>query len=58
MKLTPVDLAQAATGFDVAQSHYDFTTQRRTGLETALATTFRATQTHNGAGKPNDNDND
>lgn len=58
MNVTPADLCQEPARFDIGSSHYDFTTQRRFGLDTSMATTFRATQTHSGSGKPIDNDND
>ncbi len=58
MEVTPADLAKPTRGFDVSASRYDLVAQRRIGLDTSLATTFRATQTHTGSGKPNDNDND
>ena len=58
MQITPLDICCPPNDFDVSKSHYDFATQRRIGLVTSMATTFRATQTHSGSGKPNDNDND
>lgn len=58
MELTPLDLCKEPRCFDVSTSSYDFASQRRVGLDTSLATTFRATQTHSSSGKPNDSDND
>ena len=58
MEITPEDLCKEPNAFDVSNSHYDFASQRRVGLDTSMATTFRATQTHSGSGRPNDSDND
>ena len=58
IKLTPAHLSEVPTRFDVGDTHYDFVTQQRVGLDLKMATTFRGTQTHTSTGKPNDSDND
>jgi hypothetical protein len=58
MSLTPVELAIDPIRVAVGTDRYNFSTQRREGTSPQLATTFNATQTFNGSGKPVDRDND
>jgi hypothetical protein len=58
MKLTPVELARDPVRVAVETHPYDFSTQRREGVATSLATTYAGTQTFNNQGKPVDKDND
>ena len=58
MKLTPLDLSKEPMRLAVGPDNYDFSTQRRTGLPSALARTVNGTQTYSTQGKPVDHDND
>jgi hypothetical protein len=58
MRLTPVELAEAPVCVAAGEHHYDFSTQRRIGVPTSLASTYAGTQTFNNHGKPIDKDND
>lgn len=58
MKLTPVELAQDPMRIGIDAHTYDFATQLRVGLSSALTVTHGGTQTHSSQGKPIDRDND
>lgn len=58
MKLTPIQLAQAPIRIAVDTEPYDLSTQRRLGMNHAMAVTYGGTQTFNNQGKPIDKDND
>ena len=54
MKLTPVQLSKDPVRCSGDEGHYDFTTQKRIGMDTAL---FRGTtRTYNTLGRPTDTD--
>jgi hypothetical protein len=58
MKLTPMKLSKEPMRFVVEAQVYDFSNQRRTFINPPLTVTVRGTQTHDGRGRPVDNDND
>jgi hypothetical protein len=58
MKLTPVELSKEPMRFAVETKNYDFSSQRRTFVNSPLTFTARGTQTYDGRGKPVDHDND
>lgn len=54
MKLTPVELSKDPLRSSGDEGHYDFTAQKRIGMESAL---FRGTtRTYSTSGKPMDSD--
>jgi hypothetical protein len=58
MKLTPVELSKEPLRIEVEAGKYDFATQQRAGVPSALARTMNGTQTHDTHGRPQDRDND
>jgi hypothetical protein len=58
MKVTPMDLAQEPLRFVVEEHRYDFSTQRRVGLNSIQMITVNGTQTFGSHGNPIDRDND
>jgi hypothetical protein len=58
MKLTPVQLSKEPMRIEVEPGKYDFATQQRVGVPSALARTMNGTQTYDSHGKPHDRDND
>ncbi len=58
MKLTPAQLSKEPIRITVEPGRYDFATQQRVGVPTAMARTVNGTRTYRGDGTPYDSDND
>jgi hypothetical protein len=58
MKVTPAELSKEPMRFMVESQNYDFSTQRRTSINSELTVTHGGTQTFSERGKPQDRDND